>query len=84
MKILELKIDGMKCSMCESHVNDLIRKINGVKKVKSDHLKGISTVVIEDNTSIDDIKSILNNDGYRVLSEEVFEAKKTLFGYKKA
>lgn len=84
MKILELKIDGMKCSMCESHVNDIIRKINGVKKVKSDHLKGISTVVMEDNASIDEIKTALANDGYRVLSSEIFEAKKTLFGYKKA
>ena len=28
-----LKIDGMMCGMCESHMNDLIRKNCKVKKV---------------------------------------------------
>ena len=30
-----LKIDGMMCGMCESHMNDLIRKNFKVKKVTS-------------------------------------------------
>ena len=30
-----LKIDGMMCGMCESHMNDLIRKHCKVKKVSS-------------------------------------------------
>ena len=30
-----LKIDGMMCSMCESHVNDCIRAAFNVKKVSS-------------------------------------------------
>ena len=28
-----VKIDGMKCSMCEAHVNDAVRKVVKVKKV---------------------------------------------------
>ena len=28
-----LKIDGMMCGMCESHINDTIRKAAPVKKV---------------------------------------------------
>ena len=32
-----LKIDGMMCGMCESHVNDAIRKAFPVKKVTSSH-----------------------------------------------
>ena len=33
-----LKIDGMMCGMCESHVNDAIRKaFPAVKKVTSSH-----------------------------------------------
>ena len=36
-----LKIDGMMCGMCESHVNDAIRKaFPAVKKVTSSHGKG--------------------------------------------
>lgn len=32
-----LKIDGMMCGMCESHVNDAIRNAFPVKKVTSSH-----------------------------------------------
>ena len=36
-----LKIDGMMCGMCESHMNDLIRKNFQVKKVTSSAKDGI-------------------------------------------
>ena len=48
MKLVTLNIDGMRCSMCESHVNDLIRKVDGTKKIKSSHLSNTSTFVIDD------------------------------------
>ena len=35
-----LKIDGMMCGMCESHMNDAIRKAFNVKKVTSSHSNG--------------------------------------------
>ena len=35
-----LKIDGMMCSMCEAHINDVIRKnMKEAKKVSSSHSK---------------------------------------------
>ena len=34
---LTLRIDGMSCGMCESHVNDTIRQKFNVKKVTSSH-----------------------------------------------
>ena len=30
-----LKVDGMSCGMCESHMNDLVRSLFPVKKVSS-------------------------------------------------
>ncbi len=30
---LIIEVEGMKCGMCESHVNDVVRKVVGVKKV---------------------------------------------------
>lgn len=36
---ITLKIDGMMCEMCESHVNDIIRNNFNVKKVASSHSK---------------------------------------------
>lgn len=32
MKKISLHVDGMKCGMCESHVNDAVRKAADVKK----------------------------------------------------
>ena len=39
MTKITLKIDGMMCGMCESHVNDVIRKNFNVKKVNSSRAK---------------------------------------------
>ena len=39
-----VKIDGMMCSMCESHVNDAIRNHLNVKKVSASHSKGEATL----------------------------------------
>ena len=35
-----VKVDGMMCGMCESHVNDAVRKVFQVDKVTSSHSKG--------------------------------------------
>ena len=63
-----LKIDGMMCGMCESHMNDLIRKNFQVKKVTSSAKDG-ETVIISDN----EIKEI----GYELVSHksEPYEKK---------
>lgn len=42
---LTLRIDGMSCGMCESHVNDTIRQKFNVKKVTSSHKKGETVIV---------------------------------------
>ena len=45
---ITVKIDGMMCGMCESHINDAIRNKMPVKKVSSSHKKG-ETVIISEN-----------------------------------
>ena len=42
---IDLKIGGMMCGMCESHINDAVRKALPVKKVTSSHSKG-QTVIL--------------------------------------
>ena len=42
-----LKIDGMACGMCESHINDTIRRNFPVQKVTSSHKKGECVIVSE-------------------------------------
>ena len=41
------KIDGMMCNMCESHMNDAIRKNFDVEKVTSSHSKKESVIISE-------------------------------------
>ena len=42
-----LKVDGMMCGMCESHVNETVRKTADVKKVTSSHTKGETVILSE-------------------------------------
>ena len=45
---IDLKIGGMMCGMCESHINDAVRKALPVKKVTSSHSKDACRAAIED------------------------------------
>ncbi len=65
-----LKIDGMKCGMCESHVNDVVRKVSGVKRVTSSHVKNNSVIIMEEGTSKEKLKDAITKQGYKVLGEE--------------
>lgn len=84
MKEITLKVDGMQCGMCESHVNDAVRKAANVKKVMSSHTAGETVVVCEDNIDVEVIKNAIQKDGYNVGDVEVkpYE-KKGLFSFLK-
>ena len=43
-----LSVEGMACGMCESHINDAIRRNFNVKSVKSSHKKKFTEIVSED------------------------------------
>ena len=50
-----VKVDGMMCGMCESHVNDAVRKaFPEAKKVASSHTKG--QTVIHSEQALDEAK----------------------------
>lgn len=74
------KIDGMKCGMCESHVNDAVRKTVKVKKVKSSHVGGTTEIICENILDVNALRDALAALGYRTLSvkTEAYE-KKGLF-----
>lgn len=80
-----LKIDGMMCGMCESHINDAIRNSFDVKKVNSFHTKGETVIVSKEALDEDEIKSVIDKTGYELksVSSEEFEEKKGLFGFLK-
>ena len=77
-----VKIDGMSCGMCESHVNDTIRNRFPVKKVNSSYKKGIAEILSQEGISEEKLKEALDPTGYRVLSVSNEEYKKKgLFGF---
>jgi copper chaperone CopZ len=76
-----LTIDGMACSMCEAHINDVIRSTFSVKKVTSSHRKGTAQILSEEPLSEPLVREAIEKTGYRVLTfaQEPY-VKKRLFG----
>ncbi len=76
-------IDGMMCPMCEAHVNDVLRKAFNPKKVNSSHKDNNSIMILKNEVTIDDVKSVIDPTGYIVTSFNIepYE-KKGLFGKK--
>lgn len=76
-----VKIDGMMCSMCESHICDHIRNNFNVKKVSASHSKGQAVILSEEPVPAGLLKEKIGETGYTVL--EVRSGpyrKKKLFG----
>ena len=82
MNKIVLKIDGMKCPMCETRVNDYIRKKFTVKKVSSSHKKGETVIITDEFISNDDLHVVLDPTGYRILGVERRKVEKKLCFYK--
>ncbi len=82
---ITLKIDGMMCGMCESHINDAIRKNFAVKKVTSSHTKGKTEIIAESPIAEEDLRKVLGGTGYTLVEvqTEPYEKRKfSLFGRK--
>lgn len=80
-----LKIDGMMCGMCESHINDTIRQNFKIKKVTSSHSKATTEIISEDPLDEAAVKEVIDKTGYKVLEikAEPYEKKRfSLFGRK--
>ncbi len=65
-----LKIEGMACGMCESHINDAIRNNFSVKKVKSSHKKGETVIKSEQPLDAEKLKKVIADTGYTLVSVE--------------
>ena len=81
MTQITLKIDGMQCGMCESHVNDAVRKAFPVKKVTSSRSKKETVVITEAELDQEALREAISSTGYDVgeIRKESWQ-KKGLFG----
>lgn len=84
MKKITVKVEGMRCGMCESHVNDLIRRNFNVKKVTSSHIKGETVILAQQTIDPDALIAAISADGYMAsdVKEEEYK-KKGLFSFLK-
>lgn len=78
------KVDGMRCGMCESHVNDVVRRNFDVKKVNASHAKGEVVIVSEQPVDEQKLRFAVGEQGYTVGTVTSEEYKqKGLFGWLK-
>lgn len=79
---ITMGIDGMMCGMCESHINDAIRREFKIKKVTSSHTKKQTVILTEKPLDEDELRKVIDDTGYKVMSIETSEEEKKggLFG----
>lgn len=75
-----LTVDGMACSMCESHINSAVRENFKIKKVASSNKKGITEIISDFPLDEEKLKNTLERLGYRVegISSQPY-VKKSIF-----
>ena len=77
-----LGIDGMRCGMCEVHVEDTFRKNIKYKKVKASHIKNNVVIISEDDLAQEDFEKILGPTGYKLTSYQKEKAVKKFFSWR--
>ena len=79
-----LKVDGMACGMCESHINDTVRNRFPVQKVTSSHTKGETVILSEQPLDEAALRAAIDATGYRVLTMTAHPyEKKGMFAFLK-
>lgn len=63
---MTLDVEGMACGMCESHINDTIRRQFEVKKVSSSHTKGKTEIIAEHPLDEEKLRQAVQEIGYQV------------------
>ena len=61
-------VDGMMCGMCESHVNEAVRKaFPKAKKVTSSHSKGQTVIRSQEALDQAQLRQVIDATGYKAL-----------------
>lgn len=63
-KTAVIKVFGMKCGMCETHINDIVRKNFDIKSVKASHSKNEVTIKYLGDLDLEQVKRKIEETGY--------------------
>lgn len=81
LKEVHIGIEGMRCPMCESHIDDVLRKVPGVRSSKANRHKKEAVVVALESVDPETMKNAIAKEGYGVTSYlEGSKEKKGFFG----
>ena len=64
---ITVKVEGLKCPMCEKHVCEAIEKAYKVESVKASHKKGEVVIICKDSIPSDELATIINNEGFKAI-----------------
>lgn len=82
MEKITVKIEGMMCSMCEAHINDIIRRVYPkAKKLVVSRKSNEAVFLLEEATDGEKLRRAIADTGYTfvALTSEPY-VKKGLFG----
>lgn len=65
---ITLKIEGMMCPHCEARVKQTLEGTEGVVAADVSHKEGTAVVTCNDNVKQDDLKKVVEAQGYKVIS----------------
>ena len=77
MTQITIQVEGMKCHMCEAHVNDAIRDRFAVEKVTSSHKKNETVIITEMPIEDESLRGVISALGFTVgtITRETYEKK---------
>ena len=65
----------MTCEHCVARVNKFVKSVNGVVEINTSLKENTSYIVVEDDTAVEDIKSAVEEAGYKPGKYEVEDSK---------
>jgi len=76
MEKIEIKTKGMHCVSCERLIEDAVSKLNGVKNVKSNYIREITTIEFDSSkTNKSEIMKSIKNADYEPYIKDKKENK---------
>lgn len=77
------QVEGMRCGMCEAHVNEVVRRAFPVQKVTSSHARGQTVILAERDIADEELKKVIRDTGYEVTSimREPYAQKRGPFSF---
>lgn len=66
MNKIVVEVTGMRCPMCEKHVNEIVKNNFDVKSVTSSHEKNETVIITPVEISDEELLKVLSTTGYTI------------------